>query len=280
MRSSLDLEEKMILEIIFIGIIGIFYFNTFQWLFVSWMNNNYYSHGFLVPIISIYIIWSMKNELLNTERKQSQTGLIFFISGIILFMIANLYVIRFLSGISLVITIFGTIFYLYGWEFVNKIKFPIFFLLLSIPIPFADILVPTMQTISVISASNLANLIGLPVYREGLMLRLPESTFQVAAECSGINSIISLITISIIFAFILEGNIFKKLTIVISSIPLAMTGNIIRITTVLIVGYKYGEDFALRYFHEFSSFVLFIIALIGLFIVGRCFGRLKFKKIF
>lgn len=271
---------KMIFEIIFIVIIGIFYFNTFQWLLISWLNNEYYSHGFLVPIISIYLIWSMRKELLNTERKQSNLGLIIFIAGIILFGIGNLLVIRFLSGLSLIITIFGTIFYLYGWEFVNKINFPILFLLLAIPIPFADTLVPPMQTISVIYSSNLANIIGLQVHRQGFELHMPTSSFQVAAECSGINSIISLLTLSTIFAFILEGNIIKKSIIVMSSIPLAMAGNILRIVSILEIGNKYGQDIAIQYFHDFSSFLIFIITLIGLFIVGRSFGRLKFKKIF
>jgi len=78
----------------------------------------------------------------------------------------------------------------------------------------------------------------------------------------------------------LEGSNFMKSTIVLSSIPLAMTGNIIRITSVLAVAGKYGQDAAMNYFHDLSSLLLFSIALVGLFIVGRCFGRLRFKRIF
>lgn len=270
----------MILALIFIGIIGAFYYDTLQWLFISWMNNEYYSHGFLVPIISGYIIMNMRKELLSIERKHSQSGLIFFIFGIILYSIGDMYVIRFLSGLSLIPTIFGIILYLYGWEFANKLKFPILFLLLAIPIPFTDYVIPPMQTISVIYSANMANLLGLPVQREGFELKLPTASFQVAAECSGINSIISLLTLSIIFAFILEGSLIMKSSIVLSSIPLAMTGNIVRIVSVLEIGNIYGQDVAIKYFHDFSSLLLFIMALIGLFTVGRCFGRLKFKNIF
>lgn len=268
------------LTIIFIGIIGLFYYNTFGWLIESWLNNPYYSHGFIVPIISAYIIWNMRKDLSNVDKKQSDTGLIFFIVGIMLNGIGILYTIRFLSGLSLIVTIFGVILYLYGWKFINEMKFPILFLLLMVPIPFIDMVAPPAQTISAIGSANIANLLGIPVHRDGLLLKLPVGTFEVALDCSGLMSVISLLTLSIIYAFILEGRLLMKYIIVLSSIPLAMIGNILRITLMLIIANTYGKDAAVNYFHDFSSILLFSIALIGLFLVGRCFGRLKFKKIF
>jgi exosortase/archaeosortase family protein len=91
---------------------------------------------------------------------------------------------------------------------------------------------------------------------------------------------ISLFTIGIIFAYILEGSNLMKATVIISTIPLALAGNILRITSILIVANKYGQEAAINYFHDFSSLLLFSVALIGLFLVGGCFGRLRFKKIF
>ncbi len=268
------------LALVFIGIIGVFYHNTFIWLINSWLYNPYYSHGFIVPIISGFIIWRMKEELYHTDIKQSQTGLILFITGILIQSVAVIWTIRFLSGISLIITISGTILYLFGKEFINKIKFPILFLLLAIPVPFADIVAPPAQTFSAVMSSDLANLIGLPVQRDGLILNTPAGSFEVALECSGLKSIISLLTVGIIYAFILEGSLLMKSIIALSSIPLAMFGNILRIVSIIIVANKYGQEAAINYFHDFSNILLFSIALIGLFLVGRSFGRLKFKNIF
>lgn len=268
------------LLLIFIGIIGVFYYNTFTWLVNSWLYNPYYSHGFIVPIVSGFIIWRMRKELHDVEIKQSQTGLILFIIGIALQSIAVMGVIRFLSGISLIITISGIILYLFGWKFFNKIRFPILFLLLAVPVPFTDIVAPPLQTVSAVTSSGLANLIGIPVQRVGYVLNTPSGTFEVALECSGLKSIISLLTISIIYAFILEGGLLMKFTVALSSIPLALFGNILRIVSVFIVSNIYGKETALNYFHDFSSLLLFSFALIGLFLVGRSFGRLRFKKIF
>lgn len=275
------LSDKQTLTMILISAgIGVLYFNTLQWLIVSWLNNDYYSHGLLVPIISGYIIWNMRGEIKTVEKKQSQLGLVIFILGIIIYGLGSLKTIRFISGLSLIITIFGLISYMYGFKLINKIKFPLLFLIFMIPLPMIDLIAPPAQTISAVGASNAANFVGVPVVRDGYVLNTAAGAFEVAVECSGLNSLISLIALSTIYAFILEGGLFMKTSIFVSSIPIAMAGNILRITSVLIIGSRYGADAAVGYFHEFSSIVLFSVALIGLFAVGRSFGRLKFKRTF
>ena len=268
------------LSILFIPLVLIFYSNTIVWLVESWMYNEYYSHGFLVPIISGYIVWNMRKELISIEKKPSQFGLVLFAAGIIIQGISVLWTIRFLSGISLLLTLAGAIIYLYGWEFMKKIRFPFLFLVLMIPVPFIYLITSPAQMISVLATTNLANLIGIPVVRDGLLITIPAGAFEVGVECSGINSSISLFMIGIIFAYVLEGSNLMKTTILISTIPLALAGNILRITSILVVADKYGQEAAINYFHDFSSLLLFSVALSGLFLVGRCFGRLRFKKIF
>ena len=267
------------LSILFIPTVLIFYYNTIVWLIESWMYNEYYSHGFLVPIISGYIVWNMRKELVSIDKKPSQVGLVLFAVGIIVQGISVLWTIRFLSGISLILTLAGVIVYLYGWEFMRKIRFPYIFLVLMIPFPFIYLITSPAQMISVLATTNLANLIGIPAVRDGLIITIPSGAFEVGVECSGINSLISLFMIGIIFAYVLEGSNLMKATILISTIPLALAGNILRITSILVVAGKYGQAAAINYFHDFSSLLLFSVALLGLFLVGRCFGRLRFKKI-
>ncbi len=148
-----------------------------------------------------------------------------------------------------------------------------------IPVPFVDVLAPPIQGFSAIYSTKLANLVGIPAHNTGFEIYLQSSTFEVGLPCSGIRSIISLLTVAAIFAFILEGGIIMKLVIVLSAIPLAMLGNTLRITSVLLVAQKYGTEASMNYFHDFSSLLLFSVSLVGLFTIGRCFGRLKFKKI-
>lgn len=267
------------LVVAFIGIIVAFYYDTFKWLVDSWMNNVYYSHGFIVPIISGYIIWKMRKDLINIERKESQEGLVIFVEGMILQGVAILYGIRFASGLSLVITIFGIILYMYGWKFANKVKFPILFLLLAVPLPFIDVVTPPIQSFSAVAASNLANMFGTPTSIDGLVLKTQAGSFEVALECSGMKSIISLLTLSVVYAFMLEGGSLMKSTVILSAVPLAIMGNILRIVLTLIVANTYGKDSTMTYFHDFSDVILFGIVVFGLLSIANMFGKLKFKEI-
>lgn len=268
------------LLILFFGFLGVFYHNTIRWMIESWVYNEYYSHGFIVPVISGYILWNKRHELALMEKNPSHWGLVFFCGGLVLQVLSGMWTVRFLSGVSLIFVLAGILIYLFGWDFMKKIEFPFLFLILMIPFPLVDIVASPAQSISAFVSTELANLIGIPARLDGLIITLPAGSFEVGIACSGINSIVSLFTISAIFAYILEGRSAMKLTVLLSSIPLAITGNILRITSVLAVASIYGQDAAIDYFHDISSLILFTVSLIGLFIVGRCFGRLRFKKIF
>ena len=265
---------------IFSAVLILFFFNTLVWLIESWIYNPYYSHGFLIPLISFFLVWKKKDNILLQEDKTS-SGLGFFILifSLLLYLISFIWTIRFLSGISLIISIAGVVCFLYGKELMNKLIFPVCFLIFMVPLPLNDLLAPFFQNISTVCATKLVNIIGISAYYTGYEIHLLDSTFEIALSCSGLHSIISLLAIAALFSYIIEGVTIARVIIFISAIPLAMTGNILRITAVLFIADKYGTEAAINFFHDFSSLLLFIFSLIGLFLVGRCFGRLRFKKI-
>jgi len=220
-----------------------------------------------------------KKIVILEDKTSSSLGFFILIFSLLLYVISFIWTIRFLSGISLIISIAGVVCFLYGKELMNEMIFPVFFLIFMVPLPLNDVLAPFFQNISTVCATKLANIIGISAYYTGYEIHLPDSTFEIALSCSGLHSIISLLAIAALFSYIIEGAPIARVIIFISAIPLAMTGNILRITAVLFIANRYGSDMAINFFHSFSSFLLFIFSLIGLFLVGRCFGRLRFKKI-
>jgi exosortase len=263
----------------FLLILFFLYFSTLKWLVESWLFNPYYSHGFLVPIISVYVIWRKKENIARIiEKTSSDYGFYIIVIALILYMISFFWTIRFLSGISLIMSLGGLIIFLYGKEIMKEIIFPIGFLIFMVPIPFVDILTPPIQKNSAIYSTKLANIIGIPAFNIGYEIHLPEASFEVAMACSGLRSILSLLVIAVLFAYLLDGSLLLKGTVLLSSIPLAISGNILRITSVLFIASKYGTEAAMEFFHNFSSLILFGVSLLGLFLIGRCFGRLQFKK--
>lgn len=260
-------------------VLFIFYFQTLVWLVESWMYNPYYSHGFIIPGISLYFIWTKKDSLTGPMQRTSQElGFYLILVALLIHGLGFFWTIKSLSGISLIMSITGVILFLYGKEIIKELSFPLLFLIFSIPLPINDFLTPAVQYLSTVSSTFLAGLIGIPAHNVGYVIYIPAGSFEVGLPCSGLRSVISLMAVAAVFAYILEGSKRMKAVIFFSSIPLALMGNIVRITSVLFIADRYTTQVAMSFFHGFSSLVLFSISLLGLFLVGRCFGRLRFKK--
>jgi exosortase len=104
---------------------------------------------------------------------------------------------------------------------------------------------------------------------DGNIIRMTKSFIIVGAPCSGLRSLIALLTLGLIFAHTINTSFFKKGLFFLSAMPIAIASNILRITTLAIVNDLYGQKVASGFFHDFSGFLVFAFAFIGLFIVGR-----------
>jgi len=263
-----------------IGLMIVIYSNTLIWLFTAWWSDPYYSHGVLVPLISGYLIWTKRALLSELPKEPSGLGIPVIVAGLLIHGVGLFRTIWFASAISIVIVLAGIILFIYGTDVMKSLLFPVSFLIFMAPIPFAPVIGAALQAPSAGLAATLVSALGIPATVTGAEIRLTECAFDVGAPCSGLRSIISLLTLAALYAYLLEGSIVMKATVFLSALPIAIAANVLRITTILLVANAYGSDVAMRFFHDFSSLLLFSISLIGLLIVGRCFGSLRFKRIF
>jgi exosortase len=263
-----------------VGLILVIYSKTLIWLFTAWWSDPYYSHGVLVPLISGYLIWSKRAELAELPKEPSGLGIPVIVAGLLIHGVGIFRTIRFASAISIVIVLAGIILFIYGNDVMKSLLFPVSFLIFMAPIPFAPVIGAALQAPSAGLAATLVSALGIPATVTGAEIRLTECAFDVGAPCSGLRSIISLLTLAALYAYLLEGSIVMKAAVFLSALPIAIAANVLRITSILLVANAYGSDVAMRFFHDFSSLLLFSISLIGLLIIGRCFGSLRFKRIF
>ncbi|NKQ38622.1 MAG: exosortase/archaeosortase family protein [Methanosarcinales archaeon] len=260
------------------GFIFALYFNTFTWLISSWTHNPYFSHGFMVPLISGYVVWKKRSTLSSIKKNSSDMGVVLFIIGLIIHGIGWFWTIRFLSAISLITVMAGLIIYIYGINTIKSLAFPILFLFFMVPIPLSTASV-NMELFSANISTIIVQTLGISAINVGAKIQTDAGTFLVAAPCSGIKSIISLITLSTIYAYVLKGTIYMKLSLLLATFPIAISMNILRIASILVVADMYGKDAAMVFFHDISSPIFFSISIILLFIIGRCFGSLKLREI-
>jgi exosortase len=182
---------------------------------------------------------------------------------------------------SILVVLGGIILFLLGKEFYKILLFPLVFLVFMIPIPsvLMDRITFPMQLFASKVAAKSLYLIGIPVLREGNIIRLANTSLEVAEACSGIRSLISLLALSVIFAYFSQKTAFKRVLLVLSTFPIAIIANAARVTGTGILAHYYGDKVAQGFFHGFSSWILFVVALVCLFIVGGLLSKIKTIKL-
>ncbi len=267
----MNFQRKISLAAI-IGLLIFIYWPTFVWMNARFSEaDTYYSHGFLIPPIFLYLIWMKRKELKTAKIAPSNIGLFLLIPALLAHLLAYLLEINFISGFSFIVVMFGLSLYLFGQDTTRKMAFPILFLIFMIPLPQVLIIGISfrMKIWAAQAATAIINIMGIPAVRNGSVVYLPNTALTVGDPCSGLRSLISLTALGALYAYLAKIQTARKFILFLVSIPLALLANVIRIVLLLIVAFVYGSKVATGKFHDFSGFLLFAIALIGLIIVGR-----------
>jgi exosortase len=247
------------------------YFRVMAKLVTDWWQIPDFSHGFLVPIFAGYLVWTKRSTLVGMRLAPSWGGVACIVFGLVVLVLGVYGAELFLSRVSLVIMLAGLVLCFGGWELLKELRFVLLVLLLAIPIPsiiFNEITLP-LQLLASKLASALLPIFGVPVLREGNVIQLPSMKLEVAEACSGIRSLMSLFTLSVFYGYFLEKSFPRRALLALSSIPIAIAANAIRIFgTGLCVQY-WDPDKAQGFFHEFSGWVMFLVSVGCLYIVHR-----------
>jgi exosortase len=177
----------------------------------------------------------------------------------------------FLTRLSLLGVLAGGVLFTLGWPHLRVLTFPLAFLLLMIPIPaivFNEVALPLQLVASRVGAGVLSAL-SIPVLREGNVIVLANTSLEVAEACSGIRSLISLLTLGIVYGYFADGRAWTRLTVALSTIPVAIAANGLRVAGTGIAAHYYGARAAEGFFHTFSGWIVFVVAFSMLFVVLR-----------
>ena len=249
------------------GLIGILllalFYPTLKWLVGEWLGNDYYSHGPLVPLISAFLAWRLWVKWPPEQRriKPATLGLLPLSAGLIAYLYALLQRAYFAASLAMIVIIAGLVWYLLGTAALRRFAFPIGFLIFMVPLPFVEPLsVPLAQLTGVLSAA-IVRLFGVPITVNGAQISLPNAELVVGAQCSGLRSIVTLMTLVALVIFLVEGAWWKKALLALSSIVIAALGNVIRVASLLVVANIWGADAAFKYYHDYSGIVFFLSAL-------------------
>lgn len=248
------------------------YIPAFVWMVERWSAaETYYSHGFLVPFISAFIVWTKRRELSALKISPQASGWIFFLGSIVVHLICTRFRISFMSGLSFIPVLAGLVLLSLGRSHLKKLLFPISFLIFMVPMPM--VLIANVSFRLKIFAAQvstvLINGVGVKAVRDGSVIKTAHSFIMVEDPCSGIRSLIALIALGALMAYFNDISRKRKIALFISSIPIAISTNIIRITALSLATEIYGDKFAGDTFHTIMGVMVFILAFIGLTLVAK-----------
>ena len=250
---------------------AILYRNVIAKLVFDWGHDDNYSHGFLIVPIALYFAWERRERLLGAVRKPSSVGLIVLLGSLVTLFAGVLGAELFLTRVSIIGVIAGGVLYVLGWQHLRILTLPIAFLLLMIPIPaiiFNQIAFPLQLQASRFGETALT-LWNIPVLREGNVIVLANTTLEVAEACSGIRSLVSLLTLGIIYSYFSDDRQWVRVAVTLSTIPIAIVSNGLRVAGIGVAAHYYGGEVATGVLHTFSGWVLFVVAFVLLFAAMR-----------
>jgi exosortase len=254
------------------GVLLWLYAPTLSRLVGQWWQDPNFSHGFFVPAFSAFVIWQERARLASLATRPSWWGMGGLALALCVLIIGQMGAELFLARFSLVLLLASLIVLFLGWNYLRALFFPIAFLLLMIPIPailFNQITFPLQLLASKVSAA---------VLREGNEINLPAMTLEVAEACSGIRSLMSLVTLAIIYGYLMEKRVAVRVVLALASVPIAVAANSVRIIgTGLLVQY-WDPDKAEGYFHASWGWIIFVISLVMLYAVHSLMRMLWREK--
>jgi len=247
------------------------YSHVLSKLIHDWAANENYSHGFLVIPLAMYFAWERRERLATLPPQPSNAGLLLVVASLAILVAGVLGAELFLTRISMIGLIAGAIWFAWGLPHLRILAFPLAFLVLMIPIPtivFNQIAFPLQLLASRFGEGSL-RVCRIPVLREGNVIVLATTTLEVAEACSGIRSLISLLTLGIVYGYFVDRRPFVRGLIALSTIPIAIIANGLRVAGTGVAAHYFGPKMAQGFFHTFSGWVVFVVAFLLLMGVIR-----------
>jgi exosortase len=253
---------------------------VWQWIWGEWMGNSYYSHGVLIPLVTLFLaIQRIRNDatLAGQWQRDGNGGVAITAISLGLFLYYLNSRAYYLAAFAVVALIVGLVWSFAGFQVLRRLFFPVAYLVFMIPLPFVEYATLPLALFTGVCAGGIVRFLGLNITIVGNAVTLPNANLVIGAQCSGINSLIALTALLTLAAYLLDGPLWGRFVLILMAIPLAMLGNILRVASLLVVARAYGAAAAFTFYHDYSGIVFFLGVLLLMFPLTRLLQTRSFR---
>ena len=242
---------------------------------LHWKLSEDNSHGFIIVPLSLYFAWERRHELAGVTLRGSWWGLVPLGLGAASLTVGRLGVELTTMRWAFVLTLIGLVVLLLGIAVFRVLAFPLLFLFLMVPLPQSLVNMTTfpLQLTAARFAVESLHLVRVPALLEGNIIHLANAELFVAEACSGLRSIMALVTLSVLFAYFFARTHGERLIIIASTIPIAVLVNAMRVALMGILTHRYGESASGGFIHDFQGVITFSVAFALLLVEARVLAR-------
>lgn len=275
-ESQRSITKLMLILVLWFGA----FYPILPQLIDTWSGNSNDSHGMLVPILCAYFVWQKKELLKREQADSSQLGFWILAVSMGVYLLSYTGGVTFVARLMIVSSLIGIVLYVYGTNIFKIIAFPLLFAFFMIPAPYSiiSLVALPLQLFATNISAFVIKAVSIPVYQEGNMLYFAQTQLEVAEACSGLRSITALTMLSVLFVYLMECEVWKKIIILMSAIPIAIIANITRVTGTGILAHFFGGQVARGFLHDFSGIAVFAFGLAVLFLEAQILKSIGKKK--
>jgi len=242
------------------------------------------SHGWVVPLVSVYVLWRQRNALRESAGAPSWAGAAWVAAFLTIAWFGGCGGQSRVEQVSFIGLVWALPFAFWGRGVERLMRFPAAYLLFTVPVSsFIDFFTIHLRMASVSMATGILNGLGMAVERSGTALfsHVPGGTFNVdvADPCSGIRSLFAMMALTAAYAYFTQKEFLKKWGLFFFSLPIAVIGNMVRIMSICMVASWCGQDVAMGYYHDYSGFVIFVVGVCLMFSVGERIKKMDVSKV-
>ncbi len=268
--NKLNQDNKVLLGL-FGACFFLVFFPVWKQLITLWLNSDDHSYGLFIVPICAYIIWQKKEIIGKISIRPDKSGMVLVVVSLGLYLLSRYADILTLAPVSMVVFVFGATLFIFGRQMVKELVFPLSFLFFIVPVPaqiYSAMTIPLQLFVTKMSVF-MASVLDIPVYREGNVIHMPGRTLQVVQACSGLRSLVSLLTLAAVFGYLtLKSNLLRTVLFV-SGLPVAVFVNIFRVLLMIMAFHFMDLDLTEDRIHGIFGMVIFILALIFIAIIRK-----------
>ncbi len=251
-----------------VGLVGLLAFDGLRGLISHWQSREEYSHGFLIPAISLFLLWQNRLDLARQKFKGAWTGVVLCFIGIALFFLGALSTLNVIVQYAVLLILAGLALAFVGWQGMRFVWIPLIFLIFMIPLPpfLYNNLSQKLQLVSSELGVAVVRLFGISVFLEGNVIDLGTYKLQVVEACNGLRYLFPLMSFGFLCAYLFSAPFWQRAILFLSTIPITVLMNSFRIGVIGVLVERWGTEQAEGFLHDFEGWVIFMACVGVLFL--------------